>query len=143
MDSYNSNEKREIIMNYYLNPKRKKNDDFDIVNLESHYLHSINCVDEITLIKLKDKNDYCYKAIGCAVFLASSDIFLEEASKNNFNNIQELSNNYQKLVNQQEMSEEEFISIGKLCVFSNVKKHLNRVECALIITKVFEKFEIQ
>ncbi|MGL6124921.1 MAG: iron-sulfur cluster assembly scaffold protein [Metamycoplasmataceae bacterium] len=139
MDSYNSNQKREIIMDYYLHPKRKKSPDFITDNLQTYYHHSNNCVDEITLIKLDKENDYCYKAVGCAVFLASTDIFLEEAAKNNFSNISQLSSAFEKLVNQNDMTEKELEIIGKLSVFSNVKKHLNRVECSLMITEVFKK----
>lgn len=139
MDSYNSNQKREIIMDYYMNPKRKKAIEFDTKSFETYYHHSLNCVDEITLIKLIPKNDYCYKAVGCAVFLASTDIFLEEAAKTNFDDVDNLSLKFTKLIEQKDLTNDELNSLGKLSIFSNVKKHLNRVECALIITKAFEK----
>ncbi|MGL5732643.1 MAG: iron-sulfur cluster assembly scaffold protein [Metamycoplasmataceae bacterium] len=138
MDSYSNDQKREIVMDYYLNPRRKKPADFPIDNLKTYYHHSNNCVDEITLIDI-DENDYAFQAAGCAVFLASSEIFLEEAAKNNFKNVQELSSAFGKLINQEDMNDNEKDLIGKLTIFSNVKKHLNRVECALMITKVFEK----
>ena len=139
MDSYNDSQKREIIMDYYMKPRRKVAPNFLLENHKTYYHHSKNCVDEITLIKLNDKNDYSYKAIGCAVFLASTDIFLEEAEKKEFKDIKALSNSFEKLINQDDMNESELKSIGKLSIFSNVKKHLNRVECALMITKVLEK----
>lgn len=126
-------------MNYYLNPTRKKEADFEIKNLKTYYHHSNNCVDEITLIRMESEGDYFYQATGCAIFLASTDIFLEEASKSNFSKIEELSIAFEKLINQEKMSDHELDLIGKLSVFSNVKKHLNRVECSLMITKVLKK----
>ncbi|MGL5591836.1 MAG: iron-sulfur cluster assembly scaffold protein [Metamycoplasmataceae bacterium] len=138
MDSYNNDQKREMVMDYYLNPRRRKPDDFPLENLKTYYHHSNNCVDEITLIQLKE-NDYVFQGSGCAVFLASSEIFLEETAKNNFKNIKELSLAFEKLINHKDMSDLEKQIVGKLNIFSNVKKHLNRVECALMITKVFEK----
>lgn len=141
MDSYNQNERREMIMDYYMNPKRKKPIDFDIKNTNTFYHHSTNCVDEITLIKPKKENDYYYTAIGCAIFLASTEIFLETAALNKFSNMDILANNFKKLINQEDISESELISLGKLKIFFNVKKHLNRVECALMITKVIEKIQ--
>ena len=123
-----------------MNPRRKKSSDFNTKGFKTYYHHSESCVDEITLIKLEDeKVDFVYMATGCAVFLASTDIFLEEASKDNFKNIKTLSLNFKNLINQNKMTDDEFSSLEKLSVFSNVKKHLNRVECALMITKVFEK----
>ncbi|MGL5308846.1 MAG: iron-sulfur cluster assembly scaffold protein [Metamycoplasmataceae bacterium] len=138
MDSYNNDQKREMIMDYYLTPRRRKPENFPTDNLMTYYHHSNNCVDEITLIKLEE-NNYVFKGIGCAIFLASSEIFLEEAAKYNFSNVKKLSLIFEKLVNQIEMNDDEKKSIGKLSIFSNVKKHLNRVECALMITKVFQK----
>ncbi|MGL5617683.1 MAG: hypothetical protein ACRCWU_01355 [Metamycoplasmataceae bacterium] len=125
-------------MDYYLNPRRKKSVNFPTDNFKTYYHHSDNCVDEITLIDIEG-NDYAFQATGCAVFLSSSEIFLEEAAKDNFSNVKELSAAFKKLINQENMDEKEKEIIGKLNIFSNVKKHLNRVECALMITKVFEK----
>jgi nitrogen fixation NifU-like protein len=141
LDSYNSDQKREIIMDYYLNPRRKQKPDskLNLDDMETYYYHSNNCVDEITLIKLTDKNDYSYNAVGCAIFLSSTEIFLEEAAKKEFKSVQDLSTAFQKLINQNDMSDSEITLVGKLSIFSNVKKHLNRVECALMVTKVFAK----
>ncbi len=139
MDSYSSDEKRAIIMDYYLNPRRKEKEDLNLDAMETYYYHSSNCVDEITLIKTIDKNDYSFKAVGCAIFLSSSEIFLEEAAKQEFKNVEALSLAFQKLINQTEMTDEELELVGKLSIYSNVKKHLNRVECALMVTKVFDK----
>ena len=94
-------------MDYYMNPRRKVGPDFQMESNESYYHHSKNCVDEITLIKLRDKNDYRYKAVGCAVFLSSTDIFLEEAEKKEFKDMANLSNSFVKLINQIDMNEDE------------------------------------
>ncbi len=141
MDSYNSSQKREIIMDYYMNPRRKQKPDSKLAidTLETYYYHSKACVDEITLIKLPDENDYSYKAIGCAISLSSIEIFLEEGKKHEFKNIENLSSAFRKLINQNEMNDEEIELVGKLSIYSNVKKHLNRVECALMIVEVFDK----
>ena len=48
---------------------------------------------------------------------------------------------FQNLVNQDRiLTEEEKVLLGKLNIYENVKRHLNRVECALLITKIMMSF---
>lgn len=137
MTLYSENEKREIIMNYYLNPKFKINN--PNVELQSFYLHSSSCVDEITLFYDLNKNKYEYIAQGCAVFLSSVDIFIEKIVSLNLKDKNRLIEAYYKLVNKNNISNDDYLFLDKLTVFENVKKHLNRLECALMIVELFKQ----
>lgn len=140
MTLYNENKKRELIMEYYLNPK------FKIItpnkNLESIYLHSSSCVDEITLFYDLKNNKYEYIAKGCAVFLSSVEIFIERIISLRLEEQQKIMNSYYKLLNKENISNEDYIFLDKLTIFENVKKHLNRLECALMIYYAFQKILI-
>lgn len=136
---YNDKEKREMIMDYYLNPKYKKN---EIRNLDtSIYQHSSSCVDEIKLNYEKENNFIEYKAKGCAVFLSACEIFIERFLEVGIENKDKLINNFINLVEKNKITEKEKEFLGKLIIYENVKKHLNRLECALLITKVFDKIK--
>lgn len=125
-------------MDYYTNPRARieKNDNS---KYHSKYFHSSTCVDEITLYYDDDKKDLKFVAQGCAIFLSSSEIFIERLQEVGFENKDRLIEIYEKLINFPKdiiANEKEFL--GKLIIFENVNKHLNRKECALIISKVFK-----
>lgn len=132
---YSDKQKKDLIMSHYLNPKYK-NDDLQINN-KSIYLHSSSCVDEITLNYDLEKNFFEYKAQGCVIFLSSIEIFIERVLQIGFDNLNLLISLYKKLINQEILNETEKIFLDKLNIFHNVKRHLNRLECASLITNVF------
>lgn len=133
---YNENDKRKIIMDYYQHSRNRvvsfTNNDYDKV-----YLHSSSCVDEITLYFNEDRTDFKFVAQGCAIFLSSCEIFIEIIQEIGFDQKDKLIKYYQDLVNQQQMKEKERMILGKLNIFENVARHLNRKECALLICSVF------
>lgn len=135
---YKEDEKRKIIMDYYLN-KRNRVDSFNDPKYQSIYLHSNSCVDEITLYFNESKDDFKMLAKGCAIFLSSCEIFVEIIKKLGFENKTLLINLYTKLINKEYLDEQQKQMLDKLNVYENVSKHLNRKECALMITKVFLK----
>ena len=57
MISYNENEKRKIIMDYYSNPRARVEKPLND-ELPNIYLHSSSCVDEMTLYYDLDKNEF-------------------------------------------------------------------------------------
>lgn len=136
MTFYNENDKRKIIMDYYQHPRNRvvsfTDDTYDKI-----YLHSSSCVDEITLYFNKDRTDFNFVAQGCAIFLSSCEIFIEIIQEIGFDRKDELIKHYQDLVNRQPMEEKEQMILGKLNIFENVARHLNRKECALLICSVF------
>lgn len=135
MISYSNEEKRKIIMDYYLNPKFKKS---SIIETEKTlYIHSSSCVDEIKININSKMNDIEYWAQGCAIFLSSVEIFIERLKEIGWDKKEILINNFRDLVNQTN-DKIDYKLLDKLIIYSNVKKHLNRVECALLITKLLE-----
>ncbi len=134
---YSEDEKREMIMDYYLNP-RIRVDKFDDPNYEKYYLHSSSCVDEINLYINKKNNDIKVVAQGCAIFLSSVEIFIEKLSEIGFGNKNKLIDAYTRLVEKKSVSEDEKKLLGKLNIYENVSKHLNRKECALMIAKLIK-----
>ena len=138
---YSEDEKRKIIMDYYLN-KRNRVDEFNNKNYHEIYKHSTSCVDELTLYYNDEKNDFKIKAKGCAIFLSSSEIFIERIKELGFSKKDILSNSFQKLVDKREiLDDNEKEILGKLMIYENVAKHLNRKECALLIKQVFENIK--
>lgn len=138
MTLYNENDKRKMIMDYYTNPRARieKNDN---PKYKKQYLHSSTCVDEITLYYDEDKKDWKFVAQGCAIFLSSSEIFIERIKELGFENKDQLITTYEKLINfPKDITDEEKEFLKKLVIFENVNKHLNRKECALIIANIFK-----
>ena len=138
--SYSDDQKRQIIMDHYLNP-RFKNDQLVIDETKIVYQHSSACVDEIWL-DYQDQS-FTYQAKGCAIFISTCDIFIERLIEIGIEQKDQLIKLFRHLVNQdQELNDQEKNLLAKLNIYENVKRHLNRVECALLITKVMEKIQI-
>ena len=125
-------------MDHYLNP-RFKNDQLVIDETKMAYQHSSACVDEIWLDYQNQK--FSYQAKGCAIFISACDIFIERLMEIGLEQKQKLVKLFQNLVNQDRiLTEQEKVLLGKLNIYENVKRHLNRVECALLITKIMMSF---
>ena len=136
--SYSDDQKRQIIMDHYLNP-RFKNDQLVIDETKMVYQHSSACVDEIWLDYQNQK--FSYQAKGCAIFISACDIFIERLVEIGIEQKEQLAKLFQNLVNQDQiLTEQEKVLLGKLNIYENVKRHLNRVECALLITKIMMSF---
>lgn len=135
-DFNNPNTRREIIMSHYSSPKLK--DKLERNDLDAYSNH---CVDELHIQwefegdKLKTAK---WDGVGCAVFQSSADIFLENAIGKTKDEIQELTIQYENLINQngKEYNEE---LLGELMVFKNVKVQLNRLNCANLVSQVILK----
>lgn len=142
MISYKDNDtKRKIIMEHYSNPQNKVENTKQFENYSHIYLHSQNCVDEINIALKIESNtqiikDAKFSGLGCAVFLASSDIFLSRIINKKISDVQIMIDEYEKLLHQQNADE---TLLEKLVVFHNVKTHLNRLECALMISNALKK----
>ncbi|VEU70219.1 iron-sulfur cluster assembly scaffold protein [Mycoplasmopsis glycophila] len=132
---FNQNEAREIVMKHYMNPENKKNLN-EATDTQSFF--STSCADKLVL-KRKWKGDLLdevsFDGHGCAIFLASTDIFLNLIKNKNKDEIARIKEIYTKFVKQENLTEEEISSLGELWVFFNVKTHLNRVNCALLISE--------
>lgn len=139
---YNEKEKRDIIMDYYRNPRNRVDYINDKNNYKEVYLHSSKCVDEIHLYYNFQKFDIKFKGVGCAIFLSSAEIFIETLlEKQNLISLDKLINLYEKLINKEPLINEEKEFLSKLNIFENVSNHLNRKECVLMISNVFKKIK--
>ncbi|MEA4134386.1 SUF system NifU family Fe-S cluster assembly protein [Mycoplasma sp. 2704] len=133
---FNQNEAREMIMEHYKNPVNKK--DLDD-KFQTHY--SNTCSDKVQLDiqwendKIKEAN---FNGIGCAIFVASTDMFLSLIKNKTKEEVSNLISLFEKFVNQEQLSHEQITKLENLWVFYNVKSHLNRVNCALLITKAYQ-----
>ncbi|WP_330463275.1 iron-sulfur cluster assembly scaffold protein [Metamycoplasma gateae] len=136
MKSFSNVEKQQIIFNAYSNPKFKLDNKTGVGINE----HSQVCVDEIEL-NLKFENDLLveakYFANGCAIFISSIELVINELLNKSKEDIKQILENYFKLINKEEI--EESVDLGNLYVFENVKIHLNRLECASIVYRAFKK----
>ena len=136
---FSEHEKRQIIMEHYLYPYFKTEKISNKSGINSYH-HSRSCVDEITLNYAKQQ--FTYEAKGCAIFISACEIFLETLNQNGIQSLKNLMQAYKKLVLQTEkITNEEKQLLGQLNIYENVKRHFNRIECALMITYVLEKLE--
>lgn len=126
--------KRQLIMEHYSKPKNKVAKVEQWVNVE---VHSQNCVDNLELAVLIEGpkiTNAQFSGQGCAIFLASCDIFLEKIKNQSIIKALDIARNYELLINKQSADE---VLLEELNVFGNVKTHLNRLECASLIYKAF------
>ncbi|MGL5357881.1 MAG: iron-sulfur cluster assembly scaffold protein [Metamycoplasmataceae bacterium] len=125
-------------MKHYLNPLNRKEKILNIEDYESAYHHSDTCADDVTIFINKKNNELLFQGNGCAIFIASADLFIENIKKTRIS-IEELNTLYKKVIEKEELSEEEKNKVDNLIIFENIKNQMNRYECALMISKVIEK----
>ncbi|QCZ36568.1 iron-sulfur cluster assembly scaffold protein [Mycoplasma nasistruthionis] len=134
---FNPNEARELIMNHYSKPQNK-------TTLESDFetFFSTTCSDKLMLKATWKDNvlqDVSFDGHGCAIFMGATDIFLNIIKGKTQQEINDLAMLFDRFVNLKELSDSEIQSLGDLWVFFNVKKHLNRVNCALLTPNALKK----
>lgn len=136
MKTFNPTEKRRLIMKHYLNPINK----VEKIKKPNTILFSQNCADKLQLEVNWNKN-ICSKAKfvgeGCAIFIASTDLMLSLILDKKINDIQEILENYNKMLLQKE--EYNSLILQKLIIFTNVSQHYNRLECAQMIQSALKK----
>ena len=133
--SYSDQQKRALIMDHYLNPRFRE--ETLVADTHTYYQHSSACVDQIWL---QYNPPTChYKATGCAIFLSACDIFIERLHEVGWSQRRALVAAFQALVHQATLAPDQLALLGKLQIYANVKRHLNRMECALLITQVLNQ----
>ncbi|RIV16907.1 Fe-S cluster assembly sulfur transfer protein SufU [Mycoplasmopsis gallopavonis] len=134
---FNPNQAREIIMKHYMQPNNRENLD---PNQETKTYFSNTCSDKLDLQLYWDGEilkDAKFQGNGCAIFVASTDIFLSLIQNKTKTEITELAKLFNKFVNQEELSQTKINQLENLWVFYNVKTHLNRVACATLTSNTF------
>ncbi|WP_274541128.1 iron-sulfur cluster assembly scaffold protein [[Mycoplasma] anseris] len=127
-------------MDAYTKPQYKK--DQIIQNKNTLSEHSTVCVDDIQMNLVFENNvlkNVEYKAKGCAIFLASVELFIKQALYKTKVEINSILDDYFEMINTNQIDEQKASNLDKLIVFKNVKVHLNRLECASIIYRIFKK----
>ncbi|MCK5806941.1 MAG: hypothetical protein KAG91_00925 [Mycoplasmataceae bacterium] len=128
---YNPEQKRELIMKHYSTPTFKRE---EITSSIDHF--SQQCVDELHIQLSKD--EVLWSGVGCAIFQSSSDIFISKIQNSSKEEILKLVENYENMINDNGESFNEEL-LGELLIFRDVKKHLNRLHCANMISQSLNK----
>ncbi len=126
--------RRKLIMSRYKNPIH--GGELDVEPLQRY---SDQCVDQITLY-IEWNGDVVKSAKhtskGCAVFMASTDLFIDYIIGKTRESIKIFIKNYENMINQNLPYDAD--SLGELIIFDNVKTHLNRLTCANMISELLK-----
>ncbi|QJG67152.1 iron-sulfur cluster assembly scaffold protein [Mycoplasma phocoenae] len=130
-------EKREIMFEHYENPKHKSN---EVLSQSVEDGSITGCADTLVL-SIEFENDKLTKirwnGDGCSIFVSSVDILCEQLLNKTKIQIINIINEYEKMVKTSTLPND--IDLNKLTIFIDVKKHLNRLECALIGSRAFKR----
>ncbi|TDO19797.1 nitrogen fixation NifU-like protein [Mycoplasma testudineum] len=131
------NVRRKIVMENY----RKCDIYNDTLKSEnSDYLHSNTCADAF-YINIKINNERIESTHlnhnGCAIFKASSCMYLSMIQKMTISELKIFNDNYKQLISGKKYDEK---LMKDLYVFDNVKEHLNRITCASLISEYIDNF---
>lgn len=127
---------RQIILDHYEIPDNKVKDDQGLQLTNNQYLsfnnRTASCIDNLTLY-LKEENgiivDAKFSGIGCAISIASTDIFCTMIKNKKTEDIDKLIKKYFGMIDGNPFDEEE---LQYLSVFKNISKQLNRIKCAKV-----------
>lgn len=124
-------------MKHYANPLHKVDKDMP---WEAYEYYSDACVDELHLFIKEENNvisDIKFRGVGCAIFLASTDIMLDSIINKSIEEAGLILDNYKNMIYGKDFNES---SLGNLNIFKNVDKNFNRLHCAEMVSKALDKF---
>ncbi|MDZ7293141.1 Fe-S cluster assembly sulfur transfer protein SufU [Mycoplasmopsis pulmonis] len=137
MTKLNENEKRKLIMKHYEFPI---NLDKNLDEKTANQIYSSSCADSISIKLEIDKNivkNISFNGSGCAIFISSTDLLLEQIKNKNIDEVLDIIGNYKNMINAKENVKDD--KLGNLVIFENVKKHLNRAKCASLTADFIEE----
>ncbi len=134
---------REIIMDYYTNPRNKREEngpDYFSIHQESE-----SCIDDI-YVYAKISNgmveDVSFTGVACAIATSSTSIMTELLKGKSIAEAKALITNYNNMIFEKDYDED---SLQEAIAFQNVHKQANRIKCATIgwngMTKLIEQYE--
>ncbi len=134
---------REIIMDYYQNPRNKRNmEDSDYL---STHLASDSCIDDIHVFAKFEGNtikDIAFDGIACAIATSSTSIMSELLIGKDISEAKKIIENYNNMIYEKPYDEDLLLEAN---AFQNVHKQANRIKCATIgwkgIAKLIEEYE--
>ena len=130
----NQKRKKELIMDYYLKPRFKK-------NLGDKYetFYSSRCADELKVAVEYENNkvkNVFWDGQGCAIFVASTELFIETITNKDKKTIKQILDEYLKMLQGKSFDKN---MLKNLIIFQNVNKEYNRLACASMISDFFQK----
>lgn len=129
--------RREIIMDNYQNPFNK-----GLIDDNSYikdYYKSTSCIDNITMM-IKIENDIIkdihFDGEACAVCTSATSIFTRMLINKDISFAKKVVNNFNKMLNEEEYDKD---ILGELNVYEELYLQPNRINCALLPSKVIIK----
>lgn len=137
MTSFNDpNLRRKIIMDSYRNPKNLNTNNNTKIKLIGQ---SKTCADNVNIyFDIKDDiiQNISFDGAGCAVCISSIDLFIDFIKNKSTEEVKQSIIKFHHLLE----TGNEDPSLDKLNVFSNVKTHMNRVNCAKVGTNALLEY---
>jgi len=138
-----SNLKREIIMDNYLNPVNKEVPQ-DLNGYDKINSNNESCIDNIDIYMLVDNNvikDIKFDGEACAVSTAATSIMIKLFLNKTIKEAYEIVNNYENMINERKYDSD---ILGEANCFDEIYKQENRKHCAMLpyvgIRKLLDKY---
>lgn len=126
----NSNEKRNIMIDHYNNPRNRgliDSDEYKMANTNNE-----SCIDDINIqLKVVDDTieDIRFDGEACAICISSASVMTDILKGKNINSVIKVLKNYENMIDGKDYDEKVLdISI----IYSDIKKQPNRKKCALL-----------
>ena len=139
-----SNLKREIIMDNYLNPVNREVPQ-DLNGYDKINSNNESCIDNIDIYMLVDNNvikDIKFDGEACAVSTAATSIMIKLFLNKTIKEAYEIVNNYENMINEKEYDSN---ILGEANCFDEIYKQENRKHCAMLpyvgIKKILDKYK--
>lgn len=134
--SFSQEEKRNLIMEHYTNPKFKK-----IIKNNKIIKHGQACADYLEfnfdIVNNEIKNLF-FDAKGCAFMIASTDLLCQALNNKNVSEAVKFIDKYEFFIKNGGSIEQEQ-ELGKLAIFNNVNQHPNRIFCATMLSNALKE----
>ena len=136
-------EKRNIILENYQNPKNKGLDD-NKTYLKSNTSNE-SCIDEINLMaKIENDKmiDIKFDGEACAICMSSTSLMIKTLLNKSLKEINEIYENFENMINEKNFKKE---LLNDLIAYEDIAKQPNRKKCALLpwwgIKKIIEQYK--
>lgn len=125
-----SNLKREIIMDHYLNPKNKiSTDDKNYVKVNTNNESCIDNLDIYILFKNNVIEDIKFDGEACAISTSSTSIMITNLIGKTIEEAKEYIENFENMINEEDYNKD---ILNEALVYDDIYKQNNRKHCALL-----------
>ena len=128
--SLNNDMMRSIILDHYSKPNNKNTPNID--GYEKLHMHSDNCIDDINVYLLVDKNivkDASFDGVACAISTASTDILCDLLKDKDVKAALYIIEQYMHMIHEEPYDGE---VLEEALAFVNTSKQAARIRCATI-----------